>query len=328
MCEILDHQISTEGNIVNLWTTKYIRFNVDEKKMKYEKYWIQKVKAELYEKFKQIKHNDAMILRGTYKSKETPKGIFPDIENILFYNIGGFGTLCRRGLIFEGLPQWMVKTVSLPEPPCPLISESLNYYRYEMVSVDDQEPRLWDKGDTLASWVKIPFESSFFTESSTRKACIIWSALRSHANSINVNDNYKLPIERGVKFGIRLKLHLPISNTLNIDKAKSLIDGTVVAFQGCNNGNGIDYVVERIYNISEVLKGNLTPGDIKKYLTFEKYRKLEVLWSGKIMEGKATRPRWAPDDDFCVFGSVVLDNTPSSDYMFSGCLFEIKERRP
>ncbi|MCD6598980.1 MAG: hypothetical protein J7L19_00175 [Dehalococcoidia bacterium] len=217
----------------------------------------------------------------------------------------------------------MAKTVTFPDPPCPLKSEPRNYYSYEWVSVDDQEPRLWDRRKTLASWANIPFESSFFDESSTRKACIIWHALRSHADSININENSQLPIKQGSKFGVCLKLHIPTGKKLNIDKVKSLIDGTVAAFQGCNNDNGIDYVVGRIDSISNGLKTNLPSDNIRKYLTCRKYRKLEILWPGKIMNGNG----WAPDDDFCVFGSVVLDNTPSSDCMSSGCLFEIKERK-
>ncbi|MCD6598979.1 MAG: hypothetical protein J7L19_00170 [Dehalococcoidia bacterium] len=96
MCEILDHQIAIEDNVVKLWTTKYVRLPIqlgdikDEKKLKAakcENCWRQKVKSELFEKLGQLRHDKSMILRGTYKSKVPRKSKPPDMENVLFYSI-------------------------------------------------------------------------------------------------------------------------------------------------------------------------------------------------------------------------------------------------
>ncbi len=202
----------------------------------------------------------------------------------------------------------------------PLKAACRNYYEYELADIEDQEPRLWQAGRALARWEDVLFESTFF-RSKIDKACIVWNALKGHIDSI---DTCCKAIEKGSKFGIWLRLSVPEGIALDVSSGKSLLDGVIAAFQGCNNNKGSSWVAREIFGKSEGMRERPSLDIIGKYFTESEYRKMEVLFPGNIRKGN----KWDPCDDICVFGSVVLDNADSSDHMFSGGLFEIKERKP
>jgi hypothetical protein len=333
MSEILDHWVCMENNVVRLWTTKYIRFDANiQKKAEKEKCWAKKVRTELSEELLKLGYGNNRALRGTYwsnlsdheREKLTRKNSL-DIENLVFYNIiynkSSLNQLYSRGLVFEGLPQWLVEPtkVSIPIPPRALKAACRDYYEYELADIGDQEPRLWQAGRTLARWEDVLFESTFF-RSAIDKACVMWSALKAHIDNI---DTCCKMIEKGSKFGIWLRLSVPEGMVLDVSSGKSLMDGVIAAFQECNNNKGSSWVANEISGKSEGMRERPSREIIEKYLTSDKYHKMGVLFPGNIRKGN----KWDPCDEICVFGSVVLDNIDSRDCMFSGNLFEIRERK-
>jgi hypothetical protein len=129
-----------------------------------------------------------------------PLPINTDVENALFYNVGGFGDLMRIGVCFE-----------LGDEP----TDGGVRYRYESADPDAAFAH-WERQRTLAL---IPM-----TKLTATDCAPVWWAV-ANAN-LNLTDR-PAPTE---PFALRLLLHTP-GPKLAPDRMKRIIDGVVCALQ-------------------------------------------------------------------------------------------------
>ncbi len=173
-----------------------------------------------------LKIEEGEILFAFYS--ENDKSRFYDVENVLFYNIGGtiFKKISPEQLAFLG-----DKKDFLNDDSVPLNMANRCFYAYKVVSMQSVE-RLIESKKVLAYWNDIDIDKTI-----AKSPARYYAAIRENSDKIEINEM----LDGKTLFGIKIEITIPyFSHPAAI--MKPLLDGIICAFHG-EKGD-----VERILN--------------------------------------------------------------------------------
>jgi hypothetical protein len=206
-----------------------------------------------------------------------PLPVNADVENALFYNIGGepsFARLMENGVGFE-------------RDPRPLPSGVRYAYR---ITDTDTEPICWRREHTLAE-----FAATF----AAPKLASIWWALRSSGGSIQCDGEPRRPSD---PFALLIDLEGP--KRLTPALVKCVLDGVVCGMQSEKDPAKVWTFAEAIANSVDAPTGAVghALGDSKRSPLGSRHG---------LLRGHPGRIHWAPDDDRCVAARLTYGFAPT-----------------
>mgnify|MGYP000637664302 CR=1 FL=1 len=163
-----------------------------------------------------LKIENREILLASYS--ENDKSRFYDVENMLFYNIGGtaFGKISPEQLAFLGDENRFFSDEDVPSA----IGNRF-FYSYEVVSMKSVE-RLIESKKVLAHWNNIDID-----ERIVNRPTRYYATVRENSNKIEVNE-----VLNGKElFGMKIEITIPYSSH-PAATMKPLLDGIICAFHG------------------------------------------------------------------------------------------------
>jgi hypothetical protein len=233
-------------------------------------------RSELRDSIKALKHTGA--LQAKYITTDTR---VPDIENVLFYNVGTgvFKAAANKILRFE-----RCSSAELPKSPIPLTSRSPNYLRYEVMADHAGSPM-----GTEFAMCKVDCELS-----DLRKPARLWSMFKQKMIGRGGNS-------RSGDSGFKVSLTISASAecSLNLaEVAKPLLDGFVSALH-CYAGNPLDELVRRVAR--ELQSDDCT---VRELLVRETHA---VLGKKAVPNLRSTGIQWSPADDLLGECEIIRD---------------------
>lgn len=226
-----------------------------------------------------------------------PKPANADVENLLLYNIdmGGASLLsgCQHGVRFE----FAAPGQRSPEAPggCS--------YRYRLVNASSQ-PTHWRGLRELASFQRAQL-SDF---PSAHRLAQTWRAI--HQTAAETSGSSLGP---GEPFGVFLTVFVPSLATgqLRPELVKSLVDGTVAAFQAQVDGAAAEIPACRV-----AAQLGEAPDHVREFLLDNQRAVLGP--RARLVHPWRDGVQWSPGDHLCVVGQVQREETDVNGWSLSG----------
>jgi hypothetical protein len=222
-----------------------------------------------------------------------------DVENLLIYNIGAahLRSASRHGLRFELAPQ-------------PAGAVSRFGYRY---GLDDRTAGFhhWVPARRLAWWDGIEVRSI----TSDKLLAGVWLALR---RGVVTRENRRFDLEAPFSVGLVLR---PPAGSIAAPAAliKGLVDGVICAFQSHRD---IDTVVDVAQRLARTL-----PADEEEIQHELLGRRPPVLGAvRRLVHARGSGVAWAPADEYCVAGQLLLEPPVGDTWTLSGQIHEANPR--
>ena len=237
------------------------------------------------------------FLAGRYESASVAAC---DTENVLFYNLGGvFGASTRHGLRFERL----FGTAPSPEP---LTTDAMHYHNYS-VARPGEPFTCWTEANQLAAFANVTVPAV----GASSNPALIWLPVRQALTRSSAASH------QGRLFALRLRLEGPPVTGAAASLVKSLFDGVIAAFSA-HDGSREDEVV---LWLNDRFAYDMT-------LSRKLLQSLEgdPLGTRRLLHPRAQGFQWAPDDDRCVAGELVITRSNQSRFRLSGELFAVEPR--
>lgn len=282
---------TTGRPVVEAWTQDYIRFERLPQ-------WQKLVRNEIRSHCQALKPTSEQVLHATFFGS---KLVNADVENLVLYNIGTFGTASRNGIRFE---------YGASTPPA---SSGKTYpfgYRYALTArsgdFDD-----WRKVRTLASfdWVDL---GAFAGE---KKLAQTWLALAQarDRDAITVCD----PARAGTTFAVRLQVRAPAGISLVWGGlVKGIFDGVICAFQAHTDESRLAEAAARLAHHLPA-----RPQEIVEHLTDQRYAVLGAV--PRLVTPYQSSVKWDPVDHMCVAGELLSAESVGASWSIRGSLVEV-----
>jgi hypothetical protein len=249
------------------------------------------LRGDLRTRLRKLAARDGEVLSARFFGP-LPRGA--DVENALLYNIdvdgGAFAAAARFGVRFE-------------HDPSPLLGGGVRYeYGVEPLAAG---LGLWTPSRRLAS-----VETGLETPPTL---AAIWWALRERGR-VEIGAPRRRPDER---FAVSLRVAGPVQSARPA-LVKTLIDGVVCALQSQTDREEADAVAPLL---SSVLPG-APKEQVRSHLVDES---LSVLCArARLLHRRGKGVQWAPDDDYCVAGEVLLER--AERWSFNGTVSVVTRR--
>jgi hypothetical protein len=261
------------------------------------------LRSELRARVRQLQAGQDQVLHATFFG---PRPHRADIENLTLYNIddtgGAFSESARFGLRFE-LGAQSVQ---------PFGDGAVNGYRYELAP-REYKFQYWRESRELAAWDWVDLGG--FT--GDKKLEQVWLALaRTHVPVASP------PRRPGTPFGVRLQIRAAQGTTPRIARlVKPLIDGVVCAFQCHTDTSSVSDVAARLSSRIGV------PASAVENLLLDDAN--AVLGSvSHLVRARGDGVIWAPADDECLAGELLVDETGGRSWGIRGRIVELRLGEP
>ena len=297
---------SASFRAVEAWSDVYLPFEP-------KTFAVQELRRELRDRLRRLAAGRNEVLHAVFAGERPPRA---DVENLLLYNVdmdgGSFAAVARDGLRFE------LATRGLRPAP----SGRGRAYAYQYRAVP-RSGRLvhWREVRPLARWDDVPITGP-------PRLALVWLALRRaiERGDVDIADE---PIQPGAPFAVRLDVRRPTGLTGRTNAAplvKPAIDGVVSAFQAQRNIDSLADVATRLAaQLAAAMTDDVpTPDVVASLLTGSEGAVLGVVERLVVPRGDGVQ--WAPADDLCLAGEVLLDGEFADGWQVSGSVAEIAPR--
>lgn len=222
-----------------------------------------------------------------------------DVENLLIYNIGAahLKVASRHGLRFELAP-----------PP----AESISRFGYRY-SLDDRAAGFhhWIPARRLVSWDTIEVQA--ITSDNVLER--VWLALQRGVVTLE-----EWRFDRQAPFSVRLVLRPPAGSiAAPAALIKGLVDGVICAFQA---DQGIEPVVDVAQRLARTMPAD--EEEITRGLLGIRQPPLGMV--PRLVHARGSGVAWAPADEHCVAGELLLQPPGADTWTLSGEIHEITPR--
>jgi len=281
------------GGKVTAWARDYFRFPEPHRPD-----WQKALAAEIKTRCGNLHLRDGNVLHATFFGEKKDDA---DVENLVLYNIGSFGTATDNGIRFEHGAAVPVAPSGTRYPFC---------YRYELAA-DHDGFDYWQPGQSLASfdWINL---GEFKGE---KLAAPVWLAL---ARACEVGQAAVPPSKftPGNQFAVRVQIRPPGGHARTLgNMVKGIVDGLVSAFQAHTDMTVLGRVVPPLTLAIQAASPALEvgPAEVERHL---RYPDRGVL--GEVAQ--LIRPyrdgsfAFAPDDPWCVAGELIRVDPPGERY--------------
>ncbi len=231
---------------------------------------------------------------------ESASAALCDTENVLFYNVGGvFAVSTRRGLRFE-------RSFGTPRSPEPLSASAMHSQSYS--AAWPGEPfTVWTEGNQLAAFANVTIPA---IGGSTNPA-LIWLPIR-RAMARRARSSHQ-----GQPFALRLTLDCPLRTSAAAGLVKPLFDGVIAAFSA-HDGSSLEDIVAWLRD-----RFGIDLSLARETLGSHQH---DPLGTRRLLHRRAGGFQWAPDDDHCVAGELVITRRHQSDFQLTGQLVAVEPR--
>lgn len=263
--------------------------------------WTKPLRSEIKDAIEQMENNSTNILHAVYKHKSPPSTRTPDVENILFYNVGSkcFAHLVRTGFRFERCLS------DPPEPPSSMGLTDLHYSCYSL-GTGQESFAYWKPTRVLARWDGVKMG----TIKQDIKPAWLWYRMKESNIEISAEAKREPRL-----FGLNVTIRTP--RQLNLASlVKPVFDGIISSFHQ-HDGTDEAAILERLSQQLEQSEDRLG-----HYL---KSKREAVLGKTRFLFTRGNGLQWSPRDDLCVAGAFFQQyDHSSSEIELSGELFEVE----
>ncbi len=240
------------------------------------------------------------ILHATYSGPKDPRA---DVENLLLYNVDQGGKSLRaaaaHGVRFE-LDEGAILAAPSGRPwRCS--------YRYRGAPLGARFSA-WRPARELAAFEAVDL-GRFPSE---HRLAQVWLALRQ--SSVRVAAD---PVRPEARFGVRLRLQTPASQSAAPELVKSVVDGTVAALQAHGDRGTVD-------DVSARLAAQLGPSatELAQKLLDDRGAVLGV--TRRLLYPRAKGVQWDPADHLCLAGELLVESGSAAGWTISGVVEELR----
>jgi hypothetical protein len=291
---------------VEAWSDVYLPFEP-------KTFAAQELRRELRDRLRRLAAGRNEVLHAVFAGERPQRA---DVENLLLYNVdmdgGSFASVARDGLRFELATRGV--------RPAPSGRGRAYAYQYRAVP---RSGRLvhWHEVRQLARWEDVQIMGP-------PRLALVWLALRRgiERGDVEVADE---PIGPGAPFAVRLDVRRPTGLTGRTNAAplvKPAIDGVVSALQVQRSiDSSADVAARLAAQLAAAITDDVpTPDVVASLLTDSNGAVLGVV--ERLVVPRADGVQWAPADDLCLAGEVLLDGESADEWQLSGRVAEIASR--
>lgn len=258
-------------------------------------------RAELRERLTRLSAGPEDVLHALYSGSKHPQA---DVENILLYNVdqggGAFRGSAKGGVRFE--------LADRARTEAPSGRRWASTYRYRLAPRDGAFSE-WQAIRELAAFEAVdlgPF-------SSEHRLAQVWWALRRAAAALA---SERLGWNRA--FAVRLRVRAPAGTFARPELVKSLVDGTVAAFQAYRDRRTVEEVAARV-------AGTLDASSQEVAHELLDDRRAALGSTDRLLYLRGRGVQWNLADDRCLAGEVLIEES-ASQWSLEGVVEEIESR--
>ena len=283
---------------VNLWTDRYLP---------YERLSLEQLAAreELRRRLRSLVAARGEILHASYKGFK-PTNM--DVENVLLYNIHDSGSSflpsVANGVRFE--------LAVGPRRRAPSKREYACSYQYRVIP-PTIEAASWRRAHRVVAFHDV----SLGGFGSAKRLEQSWLAVHGgEAKTISGKVSPTTP------FGVFLKLAVPLGATgdLRPELVKSMVDGTIAAFQAHSDRSTVVEISTRL--------ARTTGAEADRFAELLLDQRRAVLGVvNRLVHVRGSGVQWAPSDHMCVVGEVLREDSTGPDWGLSGEIWALESRK-
>jgi hypothetical protein len=264
-----------------------------------------RARSQLRDALRALEASPGQVLQATYQGPKPPNA---DVENLLCYNIDAGGSAflpnCRHGLRFELVPELS----GTPQPGDP----SGCVYRYRLVD-RTAEPFHWRRAEKLAAFSRAAL--GWFPD--RHRVAQTWSAVHQARADVSAT-----PIDPEQPFGVFLTLTAPSEPRARLRPGlvKSLVDGTVAAFQAQRDHDAVGPPAHRL-----AAQLDLEPGSVAELLLDPSRAVLGML--DQLVRARGDGVHWHPGDHLSVVGQMHRAEADADGWSLAGEVWSLTPAR-
>lgn len=278
--------------VVEAWIDDYIRF--ERRPVSQEE-----LRTAIRARVRELTAAPDQVLHATYLGRKHPAA---DVENLVLYNIddtgASFANAARFGLRFE---------LGEVAPASPAGKEYVYGYRYELA------PRAagfrhWREARELASWNWIDLGSF----PASKRLEQVWIALAQ--DDVPIASRARPP---DTPFVVSVTVRAPRGTTPVLGGlVKAIVDGVVCAFQAHTDRTNVGELAARVSRTLSV-----SPEAVEALLLNEDRAVLGA--APRLLHLRGDGVIWAPADDLCVAGELLIEPSNTTSWAIKGRVFEV-----